>query len=943
MRNNAKAKKSAKATKAKAPDQTANDNEALEKLRRIDEDLALGAEDPPAVKYTCVKNIAEGGLATKVLSLKADDELTKSAAVNIYEGEFEVHIFNGIAEFAQIFEDLEPSEALVYGVPAARKGRLVTQEKLKGDAVIADAIARDREHFSFPEGEPGVCMLDFDVAPGMPVQSWQVRDKQLCELVPEMEDVERVWRPSASAFVYRKDTGKQITGAGSWRCCFVVDNAAAIPAVGAFIYQAYWKAGLGWIFITKSGVMLDRAPVDAGVWQPERVDFAAPPIVREPLERRAPAPVVVPGLPYLRSSRVIAEFSLAEFRATSTEIAAEKRRRAPEAAKTRRKWLADRVARLRAEGCSLSEKRMNKVLSDAAEHLILGPEFILHPAASGSVTVGEILADREKWDGARFRDPLEPFGYDDARIAWASLSKGRPVVHTWGHGGLVFELDRTNATLLVAGGERSQQVDTCIEVMRARGDLYERSGEIVRPNGDGVDPVSEHWLSDYFDRAIRFEKRIENASGWYTKRIDAPRDVVSIVLAKRGQRGLRDLRAVISAPTLRPDGSLLCKPGYDEITGLLLKGGDFARVIEDPSPDQLRSAFATLWKPFSFFPFGALEHRGVFLAALLTGLVRRSLPTAPGFSFDAPLPATGKTLLALCIAALMGTTDCVIPEAKEEDELRKRLLAALRRGKPVILLDNIRDVFGSSALEAFLTSEFYSDRVLGVSEMSAFPTDVLLLISGNNFVPKGDLWRRLLTCRLDAKTDAPERRAFPFEPLDYCRRHRQQLVAAGLTLLCGFVAAGKPAATRDRLASFEAWDKLIRQAVIWLSSQGIADADDPAHVMAAAKERNPDRQKLATFLEAAHAVFGQGRFRVADLTNLHAHDFSDLTNGDAAKDALTEIVREIASERGFSINPRILGRWIERHADAPIGGRRLARIEHSETHKGSAVWRVAEN
>lgn len=48
----------------------------------------------------------------------------------------------------------------------------------------------------------------------------------------------------------------------------------------------------------------------------------------------------------------------------------------------------------------------------------------------------------------------------------------------------------------------------------------------------------------------------------------------------------------------------------------------------------------------------------------------------------------------------MGAVPQVVPECREEDELRKRLLAALREGKPGLLLDNIRDVFGSSALEA---------------------------------------------------------------------------------------------------------------------------------------------------------------------------------------------------------------------------------------------------
>jgi hypothetical protein len=965
--NPVKKSQKSKATTTTKPAHSPDSAKDLE-ARRLAEDLAANTGPRPEISFTIIANTAKDGLAAKDISLAEDGKsLKKRAACQIYEGTFGTYCAENMQEIADIRAGLAPNEALVYGVPVIREGRLVTQKALRTNPA-PDTIARDREHFGFPEGEVCILMLDYDLTSP---RGWQDLDAELCEVCPPIRDVERMWEPSSSAYIRRKDTGEEITGARGWRCCLAVDNAAAIPAIGAAIYQSYWNAGDGWIFITQSGVMLDRAPVDASVWQPERIDFAAPPVVRPPLERNAPEAVIVPGLPYLRSSRVTAEMTLQEFRQSSPRIKTEKAKNAAQALEIRRKWIAARIEKLRAEGCDLPNKQLRKLLNDAAENFVLGPDFVLYPAEGGSVTVEQVLADREKYHGARFRDPLEPFGYDDERIAWASLLNGKPAIHTWGHGRLVFELVRTTASVTVAGGTRSQQVDTCIEVLQARGDLFERAGEIVRVNGDGLKPLDDPSMADYLDRAIEFERYVQTKEGGYMKRIDAPRDVVSIILAKTGQRGLRDLRAVITAPTLRPDGSLLISPGYDHATGLLLKPGEFGRIVEAPSKKELQAAFATFWKPFALFPFAGPEHRAVHLAAALTALVRRSLPTAPGFSIDAPLAGTGKTLLGLCTASLTGATGCLVPEVKEEDELRKRLLAQLRRGGAAILLDNIRDVFGSSALEAFLTSEFYSDRVLGVSEISSFPTDILVLISGNNFTPKGDLWRRLLTCRLDAKNDAPERRTFPFEPLDYCRRHRQELVAAGLTLLRGFVAAGKPAATQDRLASFEAWDKLIRQAVIWLGERKIASVGlaDPAVVMAKAKERNPERQHLASILECSHAIFGDGRFGVADIVDGTGGEFTDLTQSDrvkvytrdglsrdeatalAAKEVeieqearrrLAETVHEIAGDRGGrGVNNRVLGRWLERHADAPVAGKRLVRVEQSEKHRGSAQWRIA--
>ena len=100
------------------------------------------------------------------------------------------------------------------------------------------------------------------------------------------------------------------------------------------------------------------------------------------------------------------------------------------------------------------------------------------------------------------------------------------------------------------------------------------------------------------------------------------------------------------------------------------------------------------------------------VACILTAVIRRILPRAPAFSFDAPAAGTGKTLLGQCMLRLCGSPPDMVPECRDEEELRKRLLSALRQGRPGILLDNIRGQFGSAALEGFLTSELYTDRVL---------------------------------------------------------------------------------------------------------------------------------------------------------------------------------------------------------------------------------------
>ena len=154
------------------------------------------------------------------------------------------------------------------------------------------------------------------------------------------------------------------------------------------------------------------------------------------------------------------------------------------------------------------------------------------------------------------------------------------------------------------------------------------------------------------------------------------------------------------------------------------------------------------------------------------------------------------------------------------------------------------------------------------------------------------------------------------------------IVAAALALLRGFIVAGQPRTTRDRLASYERWDDLIRQCVLWMADQGIADLGDPTACIEQAKAQEPERQKLAAFLEATAAAMEAREWRVAELVRKADSDWLD----GRLKDALDDI----AGDRG-KINPRILGRWIERNVDTRCAGYYL---ERRGTKQNAAVWRI---
>jgi hypothetical protein len=508
--------------------------------------------------------------------------------------------------------------------------------------------------------------------------------------------------------------------------------------------------------------------------------------------------------------------------------------------------------------------------------------------------------------------------------------------------------DNRPAIMLTAGA-RAQAVRFAMGVIADRKDLYFHGapgeGELTRAaaKGNTMIPVSPVWLQDYFDNHVAFWQPKPRSNtpiaafcpDWLPQRVIARTDEINVA----------ELDGVITAPTMRADGSLLVDPGYDAATKLLLVGGPFPTIPESPTPAQLRAAWGKLWKPFKLFPFVTAYDRGVHVAALLTAMIRRQLATAPAFSYDAPQAGTGKTLLGKCILQLAdGSLKNVFPGTKDEEEMRKRILSFLRCGASAILFDNIRGSFDSGAMEMLLTSEYFSDRVLGTNKNLSFRTNIMLQFSGNNFQLGGDLWRRILTSRINAEMDAPERRTFELRPLVYCRLHRQEMIAAGLTLMRGFIVAGSPKAkdVSDTLGTYEVWDARIRQCVLWMKEQEWMkeQIDDPINCVEVAKKRDTASSTLARFLEATHALMADEQW-TSDKLVTKSHEYTSSATGAYLTDdriTMKAILHEIAGERG-EINMRRLGNWLAKEVDKRHKSTWIERCE-GQGHGGLVLWTI---
>ena len=193
------------------------------------------------------------------------------------------------------------------------------------------------------------------------------------------------------------------------------------------------------------------------------------------------------------------------------------------------------------------------------------------------------------------------------------------------------------------------------------------------------------------------------------------------------------------------------------------------------------------------FEFENDVSRSVALSAILTAVVRRSI-AEPLHGFTAPKMASGKTLLA-DVASLIATgkSNACISHADNETEERKRLLAVLMTGDPIICYDNVEKPFGSPALCSVLTSTEFKDRILGETRSISVPTNCLFLATGNNLTFHGDLsTRAVVCCRIDPGVERPEERHFKRDLRKHIPEHRGRLVAAVLTILRAYYVAGRP-------------------------------------------------------------------------------------------------------------------------------------------------------
>jgi hypothetical protein len=374
--------------------------------------------------------------------------------------------------------------------------------------------------------------------------------------------------------------------------------------------------------------------------------------------------------------------------------------------------------------------------------------------------------------------------------------------------------------------------DEAVEALATDNTIYQRGGQLVHVIRDSS-PAAEGLRRPLAPRIEPLPKplvreRLAASACWLLatndvdyKQVRPPAWCIEAVHARGTWPGISHLEGVIDCPVLRPDGTILDRPGYDAKLGLLLEPTcPLPAIADQPTRADALAARDVLNEVVTDFPFERPEHAAAWLAALLTPLARFAFAgPAPLFLVDANVRAAGKGLLLQCIAQIVtGKEFAVASYNEDDDELRKLVTSLALAGDRLVLFDNIEGHFGSAVLDRALTGTTWKDRLLNTNRTAEMGLYMTWYATGNNVIAAADTARRICHCRLESPEEWPEERSqFRHSNLlSWVGANRGRLFVAALTILRAYCVAGRPDMHLQAWGSFEGWSQLVRSAIVWL-------------------------------------------------------------------------------------------------------------------------------
>ena len=233
---------------------------------------------------------------------------------------------------------------------------------------------------------------------------------------------------------------------------------------------------------------------------------------------------------------------------------------------------------------------------------------------------------------------------------------------------------------------------------------------------------------------------------------------------------------------------------------------------------------------------------------------------SPIWLFTAKQPRSGKDYLAMISPIIHEGVAVQDPPLEEEAEFKRRITSAIVSGRRFQHMANCRGALNSPSLEAAITSEFWSDRLIGTSEAPVMINEIIFSMSYNgNPDITDDLAFRSRRVHLSKSAYVTNKKGFitpnlhsllfAWKPL-LLQNHpkvaqpkpeisRQNVLAALLSLVENWVDVGRP--NGGTFTSFPEWAQKVGGIMKW------AGLGDITTVSAAALLKNPEKDAWQRF------------------------------------------------------------------------------------------------
>jgi len=496
--------------------------------------------------------------------------------------------------------------------------------------------------------------------------------------------------------------------------------------------------------------------------------------------------------------------------------------------------------------------------------------------------------------------------------------------------------DETKPLIAVGNRQLRDMTADCLSVLYlANGsnpEIFQRGTALVRVVSDKgapcIDVLDEAGLRGMLARSADFIKK--DSSGKEVG-VPPPLDIVRDILALK-RWDFAYLSSIVRSPILRPDGTILSVPGYDETTELFYHSDlTLPPISEAPTPDDIRDAVMWIKELLWDFPFDSEASRANAVAALFTPVLRPLVDgPIPLAVIDKPQKGTGASLLCELVALVFtGMPAGMIGGFRNDEEWRKNITTMLQKGHQIVIVDNIDGTLSAPSLATLLTSRLWRDRLLGHNEEVFLPNASCWFANGNNIRLRGDLTRRAHWIHIDAQEAQPwlrppKRFRHP-NLIAWATENQGNVLAAMLTITRGWLLAGRPIPENAPvLGSFESWCHTLAGVLEFIKIRGFL-----GNLQAMYAKTDPEAQQWEFFFTAWWQTIGDKAVPAAEVAVLlRDNEFLRYTLPDKLGDP---------GDTNFT---RKLGTALSRWQDVRLTNGLV--ITMTGTKQRAGLWRVRE-